>query len=102
MPPLTVLIRTKNDASRIGRALESLRPCDEFLIIDDGSADDTVRIAREYGANVRLVLPGRSNHAAQAQNDWILCLSPAEALTEALEATLFEWKQMEHEPSQSF
>ena len=56
MPKLTALIRTSNDAVRIGRALESLRPCDEFLIIDDGSNDETARVAREYGARVELAL----------------------------------------------
>ncbi len=102
MPKLTALIRTRNDAARIGRVLESLRPCDEFLIIDDDSSDDTIRVAREYGARVGLAGAEDRNHAELAQNDWILCVSPAEALTEALEAALFEWKQIEHGAARSF
>ena len=32
MPKFTALLRTHNDALRLGRALQSLRPCDEVLV----------------------------------------------------------------------
>ena len=86
---LTALIHTDNDELRLGRALESLRPCDELLIFDRGSQDHTAAVAREYGARV---LPAAGASIIQARHDWILCLLPTEALSEALEATLFEWK----------
>ena len=53
MPKFTALLRTHNDALHLGRTLESLRPCDEVLIIDDCSEDDTTRVAREYGAVIK-------------------------------------------------
>lgn len=86
---LTALIHTHNDELRLGRALESLRPCDELLIFDHGSHDRTSAVAREYGGRV-LAAAGAS--LALAQHDWILLLLPTEALSEALEASLFEWK----------
>ena len=86
---LTALIHTYNDELRLGRALESLRPCYELLIFDHGSHDRTAAVAREYGGRV-LVAAGAS--LTLAQHDWILCLLPSEALSEALEASLFEWK----------
>ena len=86
---LTALIHTHNDELRLGRALESLRPCDELLIFDHGSHDRTTAVAREYGGRV---LPAAGASLTLAQNDWILCLLPTEALSEALEASLFEWK----------
>jgi hypothetical protein len=94
MPGITALLHTANDALRLGRALETLRPCDEILIVDHGSRDDTLRIAREYGARILALAPGGSpTHYLQfAQQDWILCLEARESLTEALEASLFEWK----------
>jgi hypothetical protein len=33
MPKITALLHTHNDALRLGRALDSLRPCDEVLVI---------------------------------------------------------------------
>ncbi len=56
MPPITAFLHTHNDARHLGRALESLRPCDEILIIDHGSTDSTLRVAREYGAAIRNIL----------------------------------------------
>jgi hypothetical protein len=99
MPRLTALIHTHNDELRLGRALESLRPCDELLIFDHGSRDATAAIAREYGARM---LPAGGALLTHAQNDWIFCLLPAEALSEALEASLFEWKLARHAADQAF
>jgi len=99
MPKLTALIHTHNDELRLGRALESLRPCDELLIFDHGSRDATAAVAREYGARV---LPAEGATLRQARHDWILCLLPTEALSEGLEASLFEWKLAEQQAARGF
>ena len=99
MPRLTALIHTHNDELRLGRALESLRPCDELLIFDHGSQDGTAAIAREYGARL---LPATGAGLSHPCHDWILCLLPTEALSEALEASLFEWKLAEYAASSAF
>ena len=99
MPQLTALIHTHNDELRLGRALESLRPCDELLIFDHGSQDGTEGVAREYGARL---LQANNADLSRARHDWILCLLPTEALSEALEASLFEWKLAKHAASQAF
>lgn len=92
MPSITALLHTENDALRLGRALESLRPCDEIVIVDHGSRDSTVLVAREYGARI-LAAGGSPAHSLEsARHDWILCLDPRETLTEGLEASLYEWK----------
>ena len=95
MPKITALLHTHNDALRLGRALDSLRPCDEVLIIDDGSEDDTERIAREHGANFKKAIPGVTSgaYAMDAMHEWVLCLRPNESLSEGLEAALLEWKE---------
>ncbi len=45
-----------NNASTIGQTLQSLQsqsvPIDEIFVIDDGSTDDSVRVASEYGVRV--------------------------------------------------
>lgn len=99
MASITALLFTQNDALRLGRALETLYACDEILIVDRGSRDATVRVAREYGALVVDARPGpspadyvRSIQTAAVSPRWILCLDPHESLTEKLAASLFEWK----------
>jgi glycosyltransferase involved in cell wall biosynthesis len=104
MPKITALIHTHNDAQRLGRALESLRPCDEVLVIDHDSQDETEKVARAHGANVKRAVSGVSPGAylVDASNDWLLVLLPSEALSETLEATLFEWKERDHEATAVF
>lgn len=94
MPPITAILHTHNDAASLGRALESLRPCDEMIVVDHGSTDATLRVAREYGAIIYSGRPGEAPSAplASARFDWVLYLLPSESLTEDLEASLYEWK----------
>ena len=91
MPKLTALIHTRNDARRIGRALESLRPCDEFVVVDHGSSDGTSQIARQYGA----VVATPEGALTSIGHDWVLLLEPSEAISESLESALYSWKQEE-------
>ena len=94
MPRLTALLHTHNDGLRVGRCLETLYPCDEILIVDHGSTDQTLRIAREYGART-IAAAARSDsqkYLCGLNSTWILCLDARESLTEALAASLFEWK----------
>ena len=95
---LTALLNTSNDGLRLGRCLETLHPCDEIVVIDHSSADNTLRVARQYGARV-LTAPARfhpDGYGAYVRSllkdGWILCLDPREALSEGLAASLFEWK----------
>jgi glycosyltransferase involved in cell wall biosynthesis len=99
MPSITALLHTSNSGLQLGRALETLHPCDEILIVDHQSTDETLQVAREYGARIvqSLVVQNpagvASNHYLQfASSDWILCLDPCESLTEALAASLYEFK----------
>jgi glycosyltransferase involved in cell wall biosynthesis len=97
MVPIKALLHAHNDVLRIGRCLETLYPCDEIVIVDHGSEDGTLRVAREYGA--RIVEAGAESFeigalqvAAPGREEWILCVDPSESLTESLAASLFEWK----------
>jgi len=70
---ISALLHTKNDAQRIGRALDSLRPCDEVLVIDHDSEDETAKIARDHGAKVQKAVPGVEDgaYAMDAAHDWV-------------------------------
>jgi glycosyltransferase involved in cell wall biosynthesis len=96
MPPITALMHTANDERRLGRALETLFPCAEILVVDHSSTDHTARIARKCGA--RIVQANSSTVAAAyldlARNNWILCLTSSESITESLQATLLEWSSL--------
>ena len=99
---ITALIHTLDNARSLGRALDSLRQCDECIVVDHGSKDDTVKVAKEHGARVINAVPGvnRGAYAQDARNPWILCLLPYEAVAEDLEASLLEWTGAEQDASQ--
>jgi hypothetical protein len=96
MPPISALLHTTNDALRLGRTLETLLPCAEILILDHHSTDTTRRIARQYGA--RVLAPdsyaGAKHYLDLARHEWIFCMKPGESITEALQASLFEWSTL--------
>ena len=52
MALITALLHTENDGLRLGRALETVYACDGIVVVDHGSRDSTVRVAREYVARV--------------------------------------------------
>ena len=95
---ITATIITLDEERNIGRAIESLRCCDEILIVDSGSVDRTVELAEKLGARVIEAgwrgYAGQKNWAAeQASNEWILSLDADEALSEALEAEIWNLKK---------
>ena len=49
--PVTGVVVARDEADRIGRCVASLVPiCSEVIVLDSGSTDDTVAIARGFGA----------------------------------------------------
>src|SRR5216683_3293436 len=95
---ITATIITLNEERNIGRAIESLRCCEEILILDSGSVDRTVELAEKLGARVVEAgwrgFAGQKNWAAeQASHDWILSLDADEALSEALEGEIWNLKK---------
>ncbi len=95
---ITATIITLDEERNIARAIESLRCSDEILILDSGSVDRTVELARKLGARVIEAgwrgYAGQKNWAAeQASNDWILSLDADEALSEALESEILNLKK---------
>ena len=93
MLPLSVTIIAVNEADRIGHAIKSVAFADEILVVDSGSTDDTVAIAKSFGARViETDWPGyreQKNRAAQwAKNDWILGLDADEAVDDTLAAEI--------------
>ena len=95
---ISAAIITYNEERNIARALESLRCCDEIVVVDSGSTDRTVELATKLGARViDMAWRGyadQKNYASECcQNDWVLSLDADEALSEALEAEIWQIKK---------
>jgi len=95
---ISATIITYNEERNLPRAIESLRCCDEILVVDSGSTDRTVELAERLGARVIEAnwrgYAGQKNYASdQASHDWILSLDADEALSEDLEAEIWQLKK---------
>jgi len=85
--PLTVVIITKNEASRIKECLESVAGwAGEIILVDDESTDQTRQIAADYTDKIlvrKMDIEGKHRNWAYAQsvNEWVLSLDADEQLT---------------------
>jgi len=88
--PVSATILTFNSAKYLSLVLDALRAFDEILILDSGSTDSTLEIARRY-PSVRIqrtVFKGFGalhNEAVKlARNDWIFSVDSDEIVSPAL------------------
>lgn len=89
MTPVSVTVITRDEGTNIEACLASVAWADEVLVVDCGSTDRTVEIARTKGARVIVKdWPGygaQKNFAAtQAAHDWILSVDADERVTPEL------------------
>src|SRR2546430_3390022 len=79
VPRVSVTIITLNEADHIAGAIESASWADEVVVVDSGSTDGTLDIARAKGAAVSTRAwtgyVDQKNHAASlASHDWVFSL----------------------------
>lgn len=93
MVKVSVTVICRDEADHIEGALASVRWADEIVVVDSGSTDGTVEIARRF--TDRVVVrdwPGyaaQKEHAASlASHDWILSIDADERVSEALAAEI--------------
>ena len=87
--PVSATVITLNEAANIAACLASLRWADEVLVVDSGSTDGTVDLARAAGARViTREWPGYAAQkdfaASEAAHDWILSVDADERVTTEL------------------
>lgn len=92
---LSGIVIAKNEEQMIGDCLVSLEFCDEIIVVDSGSTDNTIEIAQDHGARV---IKSIANNYAQwrndgikaAKGDWILFLDADERITPQLRKEIAE------------
>ncbi|OZI33892.1 LPS biosynthesis protein [Bordetella genomosp. 10] len=90
MKKLSVIVITKNEAAHIVACLESVAFADEFIVVDSGSSDNTVELARDMGATVEQTAdwpgfgPQKNRALALAQGEWVLSIDADERVTPEL------------------
>jgi glycosyltransferase involved in cell wall biosynthesis len=90
---LSLCVITRDASALLDACLESASFADECIVVDSGSVDDTVEIARRRGARIIaqpwLGYGAQKNFAvAQARHDWVLCIDADERVTPELAASI--------------
>jgi (heptosyl)LPS beta-1,4-glucosyltransferase len=93
MVTVSAVVITRNEARHIVACLESLAWADERLVVDSGSSDATVSLARESGARVEhrewVSFPGQRNAALEmATGEWVFFVDADERATPELAAEI--------------
>ena len=86
---LSAIIITKNEAHNIAACLDSVAFCDERIVVDSGSMDDTVDIAKAKGARVVAhdwhgFGPQKNFALLLATGEWVLSIDADERVSAAL------------------
>ena len=95
MPTISLCMIVRNEAASLERCLDSVQGVvSEMIVLDTGSTDDTVDVARRCGAQVYHhpwdddFAAARNVSLGHAAGDWILCLDADETLDEQARAAL--------------
>lgn len=93
--PLSVAIITKNEAANLPACLESIAFASQVVVVDSGSTDETVKIARDFGCDVYeedWLGFGRQKQVAvdRCRNEWILILDADERVPPETESLIRE------------
>lgn len=88
---ISVVVLSHNEAGNLPRCLRALRDCAEVVVVDDGSTDDSQRIAMDCGARVVehpfVSFADQRNWAMESaglQHEWVLHLDADEVATPAM------------------
>jgi len=93
---ISAVLIVKNEEKVLDRCLRSLAGCDEIAILDTGSTDRTLEIARAHTSVVAVSPPIEPFHFAEARNraerlatqDWVLTIDADEILEEGAMSAL--------------
>ena len=93
MLSLSMIVR--DEEQKLGTCLESVKGfCDELVVVDTGSTDNTIAIAKEAGARVEAIewpgdfTPARNKALEFVSGDWVLVLDADEQLVDSVKPAL--------------
>lgn len=87
---LSAVVLTKNEARNIDRCLSALNFCDEIIVVDDFSTDDTAKFARKYTSKIFQrhladdFASQRNFGLSKATGPWVLFIDSDEQVSKSL------------------
>lgn len=94
MSSISAIILTRNEEEMLPDCLESVKFCDEIVVVDEGSQDDTLKIAKRYKARIVKAEGGfskkRNQGAREAKSEWLFYIDADERATPLLRREIEE------------
>lgn len=93
---ITGIVIVKNQEDQLGMCLQALSFCDEIIVIDDNSTDNSAKVAEKAGARVykrkleKDFSTQRNWAMEKAKNEWILFVDADEIVTPELATELYQ------------
>ena len=94
---ISIVILTKDEEADLPACLQSAQWCDDIHVLDSGSTDNTINIARQYRANISVnpfVSFGKQRNFAldnlNIKNEWLLFLDADEIVTDKFRDAVIE------------
>ncbi len=93
---ISAIVLTHNNDSSILPCLESLSWCDELIVVDDNSTDQTQPLVKNFGATLFLrslndnFADQRNFALAKATHEWVLYVDSDEIVTKNLAKEIME------------
>lgn len=89
MLPISTIIIARNEAENLKLSLPKLKWCDDIVLVDDNSTDETIAIAESFGCRIfKRAFDGFGTQkqfaVAQAKHDWILNIDADEVMSDEL------------------
>ncbi|MFQ5772314.1 MAG: glycosyltransferase family 2 protein [bacterium] len=91
--PISVIIITRNEEANIERCLNSVNWADEIVVVDSGSSDRTVEIARRFTDKVFVVdwmgyAKTKAYAVSKTRNSWIFWIDDDEEVSQELQSNI--------------
>ena len=108
MHPIAGIIITRNEEKNIEACITSIKKvCNEIIVVDSLSEDNTVKIARKNGARIFLQKylgdgPQKAYGVKYAENDWILSIDADERLEDDMVEAIKKLKLSNPEKAYAF
>lgn len=86
---ISAVVINKNGSEKLAGCLESLKFCGEIIVVDGGSTDNSIELAKKAGAKIVKVnetgfTAGRNAGAKAARSEWLLYVDADERVTDQL------------------
>ncbi len=93
---ISAILITLNEENNIARCLESVSFCNEIIVVDGGSSDKTIEIAKSFGAKVEVKTQWQGFGAQKsialslASGDWVLSIDADEVVSPELKLEILQ------------